>query len=268
MRVSFGNKINSVVYNTTGILFNQGELAQLTYQSFYHYKEKINNSKEEVIEVSYPVGYTPTKQPILSRKKYSKEDLIQTYNFLALEQLPLNGIFQLVVLMESMFSDIIREIILKYPKKISEKKTIDAKLVFNSSSIEELYLYIADTVVNDLSYKLPKEFSEEFRKYSNINLLECSSFHKYIELKASRDILIHNKGIANETYARKSNSHARVIVGQKLPLSVQYFLESYEFCLQVCEYLEQKLHEIWPSDEYEQRNILKKKSHNKTLLTK
>ena len=122
MKVTFGNKINSVVSNTIGTLFIHGELAQLTYQSFNHYKKKINSSKEKVIEISYPVGYMPIKQPILSRKKYSKKDLIQRYNLLGSEQLPLNGIFQLVALMESMFSDLIREIILKYPKKIGEKK--------------------------------------------------------------------------------------------------------------------------------------------------
>src|SRR5690606_24248426 len=78
-------------------------------------------------------------------------------------------------------------------------------------------------------------------------------FHRYIEVKASRDIFIHNQGVANEIYARKAGSHARVTPGMLLPADAAYFLESYESCLRVSEWLEQELHDHWHSSDFEDR---------------
>ncbi|MCA9408486.1 MAG: hypothetical protein KC733_07340 [Candidatus Omnitrophica bacterium] len=83
------------------------------------------------------------------------------------------------------------------------------------------------------------------------NLLEIPAFHQYVEVKATRDIYIHNQGIANQIYIEKSASHARVKKGAGLPITVDYFLQAYESCLQINEYLRESLHEKWPSSEYE-----------------
>jgi hypothetical protein len=83
--------------------------------------------------------------------------------------------------------------------------------------------------------------------------LQYPSYHKYIEIKATRDIYIHNLGIANEIYKVKANTLARVEAGQFLPIDTQYFLQSYECCIQITEMLEKELHKIWPSSEYQKR---------------
>ena len=85
----------------------------------------------------------------------------------------------------------------------------------------------------------------------SINLLECPAYHKYIEIKATRDIYIHNKGNANEMYLSKAGSHARVKAEEFLPIDTIYFLESFEACLQITEWLENSLHTVWHSSEFE-----------------
>lgn len=249
--ISFGDELYSIINNTKSWLFSQGELAQLTYQAFDAYAGQINKSKVDKIKISYPVGYTPQRQTILSEYDCSKSKLVQKYSYLRLTQLPINGIYQLVTLIEAMFGDILRAIIIKHPKKIGSKKNIIAANVLNFNSIEEIKYFIADSILNELSYKSPKEFSYEFNKYTSINMIESPLYHQYIELKATRDIYIHNKGVANEIYLSKSGSHARVKLSELLPVDVQYFLESYECCLQICELLVEKLHVIWPSSQYE-----------------
>ena len=67
------------------------------------------------------------------------------------------------------------------------------------------------------------------------------------------DIYIHNRGIANETYIRKAGMHARVSAGMNLPVDIQYFLETYESCLQMAEWMESKLHQHWHSSDFEDR---------------
>ena len=72
-------------------------------------------------------------------------------------------------------------------------------------------------------------------------------------LQIARNIYIHNLGIVNKIYLSKSESHARASLGVKLPVNLSYFLESYEYCLKLFEWLEREFNGIWPSTEYEER---------------
>ena len=122
---SIGNKLYTIISNTRGNLFNQGELAQLTFQAFDKYATEVQKADKEKIIVSFPVGYTPSKEAIESNREYTKDELVEKYNFLALNQLPINGIYNLVTLMEAMFTDLLKIILLKYPKKISNKRQVN-----------------------------------------------------------------------------------------------------------------------------------------------
>ncbi len=259
---SLGDKLYEIVSTTKMKLFNQGELAQLTYQAFHKYVKEIENSQEQEIDISYPVGYTASKETIESNIKYTKDELIEKYNFLSLNQLPINGIYSLITLIEAMFTDLLKAIILKYPKKLGNKKQINISTVLSLNSIEEIHLDIINKLLNELTYKSPAEFIKEFKDITSVDLLETPATHRYKEIKATRDIYIHNNGIANEIYVAKAETLTRATIGQVLPISIQYFLESYEYCLQLTEFLESKLHEVWISEQYEAE--LARRLHNKT----
>ncbi|MDP1727352.1 MAG: hypothetical protein Q8M15_11255 [Bacteroidota bacterium] len=247
---TFGDKLFGRVNSARNALFLQGEIAQLTYQSFDKYVQLIDESKETEIEVTYPIGYRPDNTPINTTHKYTKEKLIGRYQYLGLTQLPINGIYQLVTTIETLLGEILRDTLIEFPVKISNKRKLDFEIVLEAKSLEEIKIVLVNSIINELSYKSPKDFAEEFSKYVGINLLEKPSFHKYIELKATRDIFIHNQGIANEIYLSKADTLARVKSGQYLHVDIQYFLQSYECCLQITEILDEALNKIWPSLEY------------------
>ena len=277
---NFGDKLFRRVNATRNLLFLQGEIAQLTYQSFIKYIKVINESKDPEIQVIYPVGFRPDNTTIDSTVNYTKEDLVGRYEFLGLTQLPINGIYQLVASIEALLGDILRDTLIEFPVKISSKKKLDFELVLEAKSLEEIKINLVNLIINELAYKSPKDFAEEFNKYVGINLLEKPPFHKYIELKATRDIYIHNQGVANEIYLSKADTLARVKSGQYLPITIQYFLQSYECCLQITEILDDSLNRIWPSTEYQKsktQNIAEQKEEaiekaieiaeqNKTIL--
>jgi len=259
---TFGNRINDLLQNSKSLLFIQGEMAQLTYLSFEKNVEWINALGEGVtIPISYPLGYRADNTAIMSEpQNYTKQDLNERYSFLGLNKLPLDSIFQLVTIMETLLNDILRLILIEYPNKIPSKKQIDVNCILLSNSIEQAKIFIVDSILNEIAYKSPKDYAAEFNKYTGVNLLESPVFHKYIELKATRDIHIHNAGKANDFYTLKSGVLARVKSGDYLPVDIQYFLMSYEQCLQLNEILEVELDKIWSSENY--RN--KVKTNHKT----
>lgn len=256
-----GNELYRILQEAMALVFNQGELGQLTHNAFDHTVASINNSTDEEITISYPVGYGPEKQPILRERKYEKKELQQRYEYLAFSTLPANGIYQLATIIETMLGDLIRRIVLEFPAKLGSKRQIALKEVLEANSLPDLHIRATDALLKELSYKSPKEFAKEAETIFSINLLECAAYHSYIEMKATRDVLLHNKGIANDTYTFKAGSHARTQSGMKLPVTQVYFLEVYESCLQLIEWLELELHQKWYSSEFVARS---KENHNDT----
>lgn len=250
---NLGNQLNLIINDAKHALFDQGEHAQLTYGAFDIAARGMQASKQEEIDVTFPVGYRPDKKAIESTRTYRKEQLLGRYQFLAFHQLSVNGLVQLVTIVESMLSDIVRAIVIRYLQKLGSKRTLPLRMVLEATSLEEIHLRATDALLNELSYKSPAEFADSMQSILSINLLECPAFHKYVEVKATRDIFIHNRGIANDVYIRKAGSHARVNSGTTLPADIQYFLESYESCLQMAEWLEKELHQHWHSYEFEDR---------------
>lgn len=248
---TFGDKLYRLISNARNILFLQGEIAQLTYQSFVKYIEVINEINEPEIQITYPVGYRPDNTTIDSTVTYTKENLIERYQFLGLTQLPINGIYQLVTTIETLLGDILKETLIQFSAKISNKKKLDYELVLSAKSLDEIKLAVVNSILNELAYKSPKEYGEEFEKYVGVKLLEQPIYHRHIELKATRDIYIHNQGMANDIYITKADRLARVKSGQLLPVNIQYFLQSYENCIQITEILEEELNKIWPSLDYQ-----------------
>lgn len=254
MSGNLGNELNHVINGARASLFDQGELAQLTYGAFDIAARTLQETQQDDIEVTFPVGYRPDRTAINSTRKYGKEQLLLKYQFLAFHQLSVNAIVQLVTIVETMLGDVVRFAVTKYPQKLGGKRNVPISAVLQATSIEEVHLRATDALLNELGYKSPTEFAESFQQLLSVNLLECPAFHRYVELKATRDIFIHNRGVANEVYVRKAGSHARVSAGSTLPVDVTYFLESYEACLQLTEWLERELHELWHSTDYEDRH--------------
>lgn len=260
--INFGNSLNQRIRSALFALFEVGEIFQLTYSSFEEMRKRIENDMSEVFTLSYPIGFRPDKTSILGNREYAKKELLDRVSTLSNEKLALNGVYQLITIIEANLGDIIRLIILKYPKKIGSNRTIKSSDILECDNIENLHLKTANAILNELSYKSPKEFAEESKKITTINLLECPAFHKYVEIKATRDIHIHNLGIANELYLSKASTHSRATLGAYLHVNNMYLLESYEACLQLIEWMEEKLHDIWPSSEFEDRRAVKLEKEN------
>jgi hypothetical protein len=249
--MSIGNVLFGITRDAKFHLFNQGEQAQLMYGAFDVVATNVQNSPDERISVQIPIGYKPDKTTMLSTRMFEKQELLDRYQFLAFHQLPANGVVQLVTIVEALFSDVVRAIVLKFPQKLGAKRTIPMQIVFEAKSIDEVHIRAADSFLNELAYKSPHDFADALNSLLSINLLECPAFHKYMEVKATRDIYIHNRGVANDVYVRKAGTHARVAAKQSLPVNIQYFLESYEHCLQLTEWFQGKLHDLWHSSELE-----------------
>lgn len=119
-----GNLLIQIVRDARHAMFDQGELAQLTYGAFDIAVRGMQEMQQEEIEISFPIGYRADRTPVSSTKTYRKNQLLSKYQYLAFHQLSVNALVQLVTLVETMLGDTVRAVVLRYPHKLGSKRSL------------------------------------------------------------------------------------------------------------------------------------------------
>lgn len=131
-----------------------------------------------------------------------------------------------VAITESYLVKVAKQVLRWYPQKLSSAdKKIDFELVVESQDIDELLNKIIDRHVNSIFYATPVHYLKYIEQILSINIDETIQSN-YAEIKATRDVLVHNDGIVNELYLRKADICARATIKDKIPIDSNYFSES------------------------------------------
>jgi len=131
-----------------------------------------------------------------------------------------------VSIFEFWFYDILKIILKDNENRINQKRKIDVSTILSAHSIEDLKNIIVETELNELTYKKLTEWIDYLAKFVNFDAPPEDEILKLIEIKASRDILVHNNGIINSIYIEKSGSLARGKDGEIIPVTPEYLNES------------------------------------------
>lgn len=110
---------------------------------------------------------------------------------------------QLISETENYFFHTLRLIIKKYPYKISDIN-ISLSEILSYSAVDEIVDRAIYKYLNNIFYKRPNEYKSELIKIFSceINYLD-KYWTNFVEMKARRDLGIHNNWRVNETYLRK-----------------------------------------------------------------
>lgn len=176
--------------------------------------------------------------PFKGRSKFAKRtdaELKKIFDKYIASELYMNLIIASVSQFESFLSDVLRLVILCYPKKLSTKvkgisvsKDVPLEYLLESSSISEALEKEIDRRVNEVFYAAPLIYFEYFNAVTGVGVNE-DVFEDYIEIKATRDLLVHNTGHINSIYLHKAGSKARGESGDKVVIDSEYF----DHCLAV-----------------------------------
>ena len=84
-------------------------------------------------------------------------------------------------------------------------------------------MLIAERKLNELKYDRPTAWFDYLNKVVHLGCPTKDEIERIAEMKAGRDLLIHNSGIVNKTYLDKAGTKARFAVGDKLVIDRRYF---------------------------------------------
>lgn len=74
----------------------------------------INATENEEYTFNYPIGFNANYQVVQGSIKYSKQDLLERLNYLALTKLPIKNVYQLVTITETMLNNLARATLLDF----------------------------------------------------------------------------------------------------------------------------------------------------------
>lgn len=132
-----------------------------------------------------------------------------------------------VSLFEDFFFDLLRLWLAAYPGSLSRNQ-LEFSAVLKAADKNEIVLAVVDKQLNEIKYKRVADWFEYLDRLVKLGCPTSDEIEALAEMKASRDILVHNRGIANPTYLAKAGSRARCQDGELLEVPEPYHRQSWE----------------------------------------
>ncbi len=142
--------------------------------------------------------------------------------------LPIAVVQQFVSVTEAFLADVVRLWIAAYPFHL--KGQVDVQLIVNAPDKAAIVQSLVDQYVGSLAYKSPRDWFRQLNTVVALGTPPEPTIDAFAELKATRDVFVHNRGMANETYLRKAGVLARAIDGQPLDLPDPYVHDAWRLC--------------------------------------
>ena len=132
-----------------------------------------------------------------------------------------------VSLFEDFFFELLRFWLAAYPASLS-KKQVEVSAVLQAPDKSAIVLRVVDKELNELKYERLADWFAYLERLTKLGCPTDDEIEKLAEIKASRDILVHNNGITNATYVSKAGTWARYQDGEKLEIPEQYHRATWE----------------------------------------
>lgn len=137
-----------------------------------------------------------------------------------------------VSLFERFVLDLVRLWLTEYPDNLSGKQ-LEFQTVLDAADRDAIVAAVVQDKVLGLGYNSIAKWFEYLEKIAKLGCPDQDQIERLAEIKASRDVLVHNNGIANSIYVAKSMGRARFADGDNLELPERYHLESWQLLIQV-----------------------------------
>ena len=130
--------------------------------------------------------------------------------------------------MESFFYDLLQGILLIDNRRIKIKtnkikfiESMDVNYILDNNDYQTVIKKVIESNLISVFYASPDKQIEYIQKVFSIEFDEklTQYFEKWKEFKAARDIIMHNDGIINETYLKKSGTLSRGAIGDDLKIN-------------------------------------------------
>ncbi len=139
---------------------------------------------------------------------------------------------QFVSAFEVFLFNLLHRLLLYNPWQFA-KSQLEFEVVLKAGDRDEIISGMILKQLNELKYNSLREWFVAVEKAVNLGCPTADEIDILAEVKAVRDILEHNKGVVNEIYLRKAGRKARYVIGDRIEIDDNYYLESWRLIKKV-----------------------------------
>lgn len=186
---------------------------------------KIIEENEEMINdfSEYPVPSVIKGKKVKRKPEQVKESIHQAYTTEIYKAL----VVYVVSLVEPVLMEFVRLTLLYDKRRLKNKpkgceKHLDYDTIVDCDDYDGIVNIIISKYVDALSYSKPQEQLEYLTKLLSITI-DDDDWNSWIEIKATRDLIVHNSGVINRVYLEKVGTSARGQLGEKIVVDNNYY---------------------------------------------
>ncbi len=142
---------------------------------------------------------------------------------------------QTVSLFEAFLFDFLRLVLIHQPLHLDQRKQITVGMALSAPDRASLVTLLAERELNQLRYANVRDWFKYMEDLVHLGCPSADEIDRLAEIKASRDILVHNSGAVNAIYLDKAGVLARGNLGAQLDISDQYHEASWQLVKKVIE---------------------------------
>jgi hypothetical protein len=160
-----------------------------------------------------------------TRTEVTERDLVKRYARYRTTYVHGLGFAQLTTVLESFVFDFLRLLLTNETRHLAQRRQIEVGVVLAAADKEAIVSLIVERELNELKYDRPRAWFEFMNKVVNLGCPTGDEIERVAEMKAARDLVIHNSGVVNAIYLDKAGSKARYALGEKVVIDRTYFDE-------------------------------------------
>lgn len=143
------------------------------------------------------------------------------------EQLTEATFQQFITIFENYWFDLLRLWLTAFPQNLAGKK-VDFRLVLDAPDKDAITRQVVGRELNELLYERPSGWFTYLEERVKLGCPTQDEIERVAEAKATRDVLVHNRGVASKTYELKAGSRARYKDGQRIDIPEDYHRQTWE----------------------------------------
>ena len=139
------------------------------------------------------------------------------------------AIIAAVALTEAYLQRTLKIVLRWFPQKLKQNvsgertdRTVSLDVILFSKDKNQILSKIINKQLQGIFYGAPSRYFEYIEAVLSIKL-PPNLKDEFIEIKATRDSIVHNGGKVNDTYSEKAGKLARAENGERLPMDAVYF---------------------------------------------
>jgi len=134
---------------------------------------------------------------------------------------------QFLSIFENFVFDLLRLWLTAYPGSLG-KRTIEYQAILNLPDKDAITRLVIDRELNEVSFQRPANWFAYLEERARLGCPAADEVERIAEAKASRDVLVHNRGVINATYRLKAGRLARFAAGERIEVAEPYHREIWE----------------------------------------